>query len=369
MPTKKKDKKRKGKKRAAKGKRLPSAVQGLLQYLGGQDATLQQTPRPRGAASADGGDTLSRYLAAKTEVLNAARQQQSGIALSQQLEQQYMAKREKEDAEKKIAMLSAGLKESDIERKKAITQQERKIKELEGVVQQQGVEQLFKSFREGSLGTASLPSYMRSSRAPSNRTPSAPSFAYGEYGSSDSGSAPSYGSRATPVWAGDEDKYSFATMSSDYDPFEVQPDFTGENLQFSVKPDGRMMAGGGAAAEMYMDQPPTGQPIIRDKPKKLPKLKFNVVGTASPRPRKAQSGGGGAAAQPVEAKKSVLSAADLKAAIAERTGTPKSKIKLPSRAKYAAVQSLLSNTSGSSADVISALKELGINLAEDIQEV
>lgn len=368
MPTKKKDRKRKGKKRAA-AKRLPSAVQGLLQYLGGQDATLQQTPRPRGAASAEGADTLSRYLAAKTEALNAVRQQQSGIALSQQLEQQYMAKREKEEAEKKIAMLSAGLKESDIERKKAITLQEKKIKELEGVVQQQGVEQLFKSFREGSLGTASLPSYMRSSRAPSVRTPSAPSFAYGEYGSSESGSTPSFASsRATPVWAGDEDKYSFRTMSSDYDPFEVQPDFTGENLQFSVKPDGRVMAGGGAASEMYMDQPPTGQPIIRDKPQRQKKVKLVVVGTASPRPRKAQAGGG-AAAQPVEAKKSVLSAADLKAAIAERTGTPKSKIKLPGRTKYSAVQSLLSNTSGSSADVISALKELGINLAESIQEV
>jgi hypothetical protein len=365
MPTKKKDKKRKGKKRAAQ-KRLPSAVQGLLQYLGGQDATLQQT-RPRGAASAEGVDTLSRYLAAKTEALNAVRQQQSGIALSQQLEQQYMAKREKEDAEKKISMLSAGLKESDVERKKAIALQEKKIKELEGVVQQQGVEQLFKSFREGSLGTASLPSYMRSSRAPSMRTPSAPSFAYGEYGSSESGSTPSDYTRATPVWAGDEDKYSFRTMSSDYDPFEVQPDFTGENLQFSVKPDGRVAAGGGAAAEMYMDQPPTGNPVIRDKPQKQRRVKLVVTGTASPRPRKAQAGGG--AAQPVEAKKSVLSAADLKAAIAERTGTPKSKIKLPSRAKYAAVQSLLSNTSGSSADVISALKELGINLAEDIQEV
>jgi hypothetical protein len=366
MPTKKKDKKRKGKKRAAQ-KRLPSAVQGLLQYLGGQDATLQQT-RPRGAASAEGADTLSRYLAAKTEALNAVRAQQSGIALSQQLEQQYLAKRAAEDTEKKIAMLSAGLKESDTEKKKAIAEQKRKIAELEGVVQQQGVEQLFKSMREGSASAASsLPSYMRSSRAPSMRTPSAPSFAYGEYGSSDSASTPSFASRATPVWAGDEDKYSFATMSSDYDPFEVQPDFKGENLQFSVKPDGRVEAGGGAAVEMYMDQPPTGQPIIRDKPQKQRRVKLVVTGTASPRPRKAQAGGG--AAQPVEAKKSVLSAADLKAAIAERTGTPKSKIKLPSRAKYAAVQSLLSQTSGSSADVISALKELGITLAENIEEV
>ena len=45
---KKKTKKdKKGKKKAPRG--LPPAVKGLLQYLGGQDATLQQSSRPRGA--------------------------------------------------------------------------------------------------------------------------------------------------------------------------------------------------------------------------------------------------------------------------------------------------------------------------------
>lgn len=334
MPTKKKDKKRKGKKRAA-AKRLPSAVQGLLQYLGGQDAIIQQTPRPRGATTADGGDTLSRYLAAKTEALNAMRAQHSGIALQQQLEQQYMAKREKEEAEKKIAMLSAGLKESDVEKNKAIAQQQKKIQELEGVVQQQGVEQLFQSIQKQKMEQEALGlgSYM------------------GSLGTTPIPSRGGYSSGSVP--------------GSNYES-ESFENFQPEIMEGSV--GSVYMGGGGAAVEMYMEQPPTGKPIIRDKPQRQKKVKLVVTGKASPRPRAAQAGGG-AAAQPVVAVKSVLSAADLRAAIAERTGTPKSKIKLPSRSKYSAVQSLLSQTTGSSADVISALKELGITLAENIQEV
>ena len=338
MPTKKKDKKRKGKKRAAaKGKRLPTAVQGLLQYLGGQDATLQQTPRPRGAASADSGDTLSRYLAAKTEVLNAVRQQQSGIALSQQLEQQYIAKREKEESEKKIAMLSAGLKQGDEERKRAIEQQKQRIQNIEAEVRQQGLNQLFRGIQQQKMEREQL--------------------GLGSYMGSLSGSGPSRGEGLSPTGNSPDDWRSIesAVVEEPYDPFAVQVDFTGQNIA--------MPASSAAAAELYLEQQPTGRPVIRDKP------------TARAR---AVAGGGGAAARPrnlsppkvtrpvikVEAKAAGISAEELRSSIAQATGFAKSRIKLPARSKYAAAQSVLSSGSGSSADVISALKELGITLAE-----
>lgn len=344
MPTKKKDKKRKGKKRAAaKGKRLPTAVQGLLQYLGGQDATLQQTPRPRGAASADSGDTLSRYLAAKTEVLNAVRQQQSGIALSQQLEQQYIAKREKEESEKKISMLSAGLKQGDEERKRAIEQQKQRIANIEAEVRQQGLNQLFRGIQQQKMEREQL--------------------GLGSYMGSLSGSTPSRGSGNSPTGntdPGDWRTISSASVEEPYDPFAVQVDFTGQNIAMPRNVDVSMRA---PAAEMYLEQQPTGRPIIRDKP------------TAR---GKAVAGGGGAAARPrnlsppkvtrpvikAEPKSAGISAEELRSSIAQATGVAKSRIKLPPRNKYAAAQSVLSGGSGSSADVISALKELGITLAE-----
>ena len=345
MPTKKKDKKRKGKKRAA-AKRLPSAVQGLLQYLGGQDATLQQTPRLRGAASADGGDTLSRYLAAKTEALNAVRQQQSGIALSQQLEQQYMAKRAAEDTEKKIAMLSAGLKESDKDKKKAIAELSRKAAELEGVVKQQGVEQLFKSLREQY-----------------------PQFPQGvpDLGSL-SGSTPSFSSGYTPPWAGQDS----SVASGEYDPFAIQPDFSfGPNFapQYVEGSQGISYAINAPAAEMYMENQPMGRPVIRDKPKRGAAGGGGAARSRVPQVMEVASGAAAVARSkkpiiPVEAKAAGISAADLRDSIAQATGVAKSRIKLPPRGKYAAAQSVLSSGSGSSADVISALKELGITLAE-----
>jgi hypothetical protein len=307
MPTKKKDKKRKGKKRASKPKRLPSAVQGLLQYLGGQDATLQQTPRPRGAASADGGDTLSRYLAAKTQALDSMRQQQTGIVLSQQLEERYMAKRAAEDTDKKIAMLSAGLKESDIEKKKAIAELKRGVEKL-------GVDQLFSNLKE--MYPQGIPS---------------PDVSIHRFGSTPAASA------AEGFSAGSQ--FSFSGGSNyggeDFESFEP------EYIEGS-------RAGGGAAAEMYRENAPLDRPIIRDKPRReravaAPRLPSRI---------------------PVVAKQAQVSAADLRASISSATGLARSRYKLPSRGQYANVQRVLNATTGSSADIISALKEAGLNIAE-----
>jgi hypothetical protein len=113
-----------------------------------------------------------------------------------------------------------------------------------------------------------------------------------------------------------------------------------------------------AAAELYRGYAPTERPIIRDRPRRL----------ASVSSSSSFSGGGAAALPrarkiPVMEKKAQVSAAELKSRISELTGMARSRYKLPSRAKYADVQSVL-NRSASSADLIAALKEAGVNLAE-----
>ena len=146
---KKKSKKdKKGKKRVPRG--LPTPVKGLLQYLGGQDATLQGS-RPRGATPSDVGETLSRYLSSKTAMLDLQKQQILGVNLAQQSEEKLLAKRQAEEAEKKISMLSVGLKETDKERKKAIAEQKAKISELESVVRQQGVDTIFRGIQQQKM--------------------------------------------------------------------------------------------------------------------------------------------------------------------------------------------------------------------------
>jgi hypothetical protein len=317
---KRKDKKgKKAKKRVSKPRGLPTAVRGLLQYLGGQDATLQQTPRPRGAATgADGGETLNRYLAAKTASLDAMRQASLGINIAQQTEEKLLAKRQSEEAEKKISMLSAGLKESDTQRQKAVAEQKRKIAELEGVVRQQGVEQLFREMRKGGV------EYSLPSQAPSLRTPSEPSFMrqpmseYSAYSESGVGGMGGGGMGESEH----EDEGEVSSM------------------------------GGSAASEMYRQNAPLDRPIIRDRPR---------------------AGGGAAASYRLpkriapkapEKASTNISAADLKSSIKEVTGLARSRYKLPSRAKYGGVQAALQNTSASSADIISALKEAGVNLME-----
>jgi hypothetical protein len=320
---KRKDKKgKKAKKRVSKPRGLPTAVKGLLQYLGGQDATLQQTPRPRGAATgADGGETLNRYLAAKTASLDAMRQASLGINIAQQTEEKLLAKRQSEEAEKKISMLSAGLKESDTQRQKAVAEQKRKIAELEGVVRQQGVEQLFREMRKGGV------EYSLPSQAPSLRTPSEPDFmrapmsefsAYSESGVGGMGGG----------GMGESEHEDEGEVSS---------------------------MGGSAASEMYRQNAPLDRPIIRDKPRaggggasasyRLPKR----IAPKAPSPEKASTN---------------ISAAELKSRIKEVTGLARSRYKLPSRSNYAGVQAALQNTSASSADIISALKEAGVNIEE-----
>lgn len=311
---KRKDKKaKKGKKRASKPRALPTAVKGLLQYLGGQDATLQQT-RPRGAATgADGGDTLNRYLAAKTAALESMRQQAIGVNIAQQAEEKLLAKRQAEEAEKKIAMLSAGLKESDIEKKKSIEEQRRKIAELESVVRQQGVESLFQEMRRNpnpQLG--SLPS-----QAPSylGQPPSEPSF-----------------------------------MRAPMSEYSVAEEQAQEELEMAM--------GSSAASELYRQNAPLDRPIIRDKPKG----RAAGGGAAAPvqrLPKRIQS-----APKAPEKSSTNISAAELKSRISEVTGLARSRYKLPSRGKYGGVQAALQNVSASSADIISALKEAGVNLME-----
>lgn len=316
---KRKDKKgKKAKKRVSKPRGLPTAVKGLLQYLGGQDATLQQTPRPRGAAtSADGGETLNRYLAAKTASLDAMRQASLGVNIAQQTEEKLLAKRQAEEAQTKISMLSAGLKESDTQRQKAVAEQKRKIAELESVVRQQGVEQLFREMqRNPNPRLGSLPSY-----EPSLGAPSEPSF------------------MRAPM-----SEYSAMTEA-------VGGGMGGVSEESQAQLEQSM--GSSAASEMYRANAPTDRPIIRDRPRggggaavaRLPKR----IAPKAPSPEKASTN---------------ISAAELKSRIKEVTGLARSRYKLPSRAKYGGVQAALQNTSASSADIISALKEAGVNLME-----
>lgn len=321
---KKKSKKdKKGKKRVPRG--LPTPVKGLLQYLGGQDATLQGS-RPRGATPSDVGETLSRYLSAKTSMLDLQKQQILGVNLAQQRESELLAKRQAEEAEKKIAMLSAGLKETDTERKKAIAEQKSKISELEGVVRQQGVETLYRNIQQGKMEREAM--------------------GLGSYMGSLSGSAPSYGSRYTPSWAGQESEYSFKTEEEGGD-FE-----SGDPELYSA--DFGTGGGGAVASELYMENAPTGRPVIRDKPRREPKASAGGGAVLPPRVK-----------APAEPKvKTGITADQLRRRIAETAGVARSKVKLPARKQYATVLSALERQSALPADIISALKEAGVNIEQ-----
>ena len=327
---KKKSKKdKKGKKRVPRG--LPTPVKGLLQYLGGQDATLQGS-RPRGATPSDVGETLSRYLSSKTAMLELQKQQVLGVNLAQQSEEKLMAKRQAEEAEKKISMLSVGLKETDKERKKAIAEQKTKISELESVLRDQGRDMLFKGIQQQKmereqLGLGSYMGSLRSSQAPS----------IGAWGG------------GTPPWAGQESEYSFRTQSEGGDFESGDPGMYSSDFG---------TGGGGVravASEMYMENAPTGRPVIRDKPRREPKMSAGGGGVALPRRVKA----------PAEPKvKTGITAESLRNRISETTGVARSRYKLPARKQYASVMSALERQSANPADLISALKEAGVNIAE-----
>lgn len=328
---KKKSKKdKKGKKRVPRG--LPTPVKGLLQYLGGQDATLQGS-RPRGATPSDVGETLSRYLSAKTSMLDLQKQQILGINVAQQAEEKLLAKRQAEEAEKKIAMLSAGLKETDTERKKAIAEQKSKISELEGVVRQQGVETLYRNIQDQRMEREAM--------------------GLGSYLGSLTGSAPSYGSRYTPSWAGQESEYSFKTEEEGGDFESGDPELY--SADFGTGGGGAVAGGGGAvASELYMENAPTGRPVIRDRPRREPKASAGGGAVLPPRVK-----------APAEPKvKTGITADQLRRRIAETAGIARSKVKLPPRKQYATVLSALERQSALPADIISALKEAGVNIEQ-----
>jgi hypothetical protein len=307
----KKDKK--GKKRAA-ARRLPSAVQGLLQYLGGQDAVIQQT-RPRGASSADGGESLSRYLAAKTSILEATKAASQNATIAQQIEQRALAQRQAEEVEKKIGMLSVAATKTEASKKKL----EQEVAQLKGSLQPQGLDWFENIRKQGSVDLGSLPSV-----APSLGSGNTPSYMYNQSQSS----------------------YSVADEMEGFEGYDEDPDFR------DVFQEGGYGAGGGiaggAAAEMYRENAPTGRPIIRDKPRREASVRLPAR-VAPKAPEKA---------------KTQISAAELKASISQVTGLARSRYKLPTRKQYAAVQDVLNKTSGSSADIISALKEAGLNIEE-----
>jgi hypothetical protein len=223
-----------------------------------------------------------------------------GTTTAQQIEERALAKRAAEDVEKKVSMLSAGLKESDKEKKRVI----KELEEQKTALRNLGRDQLFASLRgakeSGFTETIARGLGMRT---------------------------PSVGSGNTPDWTG-------MSVSS-------------EGMQSDELGGGAVAGGGGgAAAEMYMMNRPLERPIIRDRPRAEPRL-----------PRR----------QPpaTEAKRVQISAADLRASISSATGLARSRYKLPSsRARYADVQAALGRTAGSSADLIAALKEAGVNLAE-----
>jgi len=324
-------KKKKGKKGAKRG--LPSAVQGLLQYLGGSGANLQPSAapqRPR-ATGGDAGETLTRYLAAKTQNLEAMRAAALGTTTAAQIEERALAKRAAEDVDKKVSMLSAGLKESDKEKKKVI----RELEQQKTALQKLGTERLFETMR-GARGEF----YQRTK----------PRSQY-------SGDTPSdAGMSVNP-----DELYSYSgrAQSEDYgmqsDVGTVSEDFQGGSFYGSRAP---IAFGGGAtvgdivAGELYRQNQPLERPIIRDRPRTEPRLPRRI----------AASGGGGAAPEP---RATQISAADLRNSIKAATGVSARKIKLPTqRARYAEVQAALGRTAGSSADIIAALKEAGVNLAE-----
>jgi hypothetical protein len=327
---KKKTKKdKKGKKRAPRG--LPTAVKGLLQYLGGQDATLQQSSRPRGATPSDGGETLSRYLSAKTAILESQKQQIIGAGVAQQTEERLLAKRKQDDLEKELAMLQVGIKKGDVQK----TQTARELEEVKRAVQSQQQEQLYRDLRERKMraeGREQLFNIVSQQRP----LPS-------EY---------SLGSKSTPSAYGRAPSY----IGSDYAYSEVGLE---EGSEFgSLEPDiyaggggGGGGGGGSVASELYLENAPTGRPIIRDRPRREPRQARSVVSA----PKKSAS---------PEQKKTQVSAGELRSRISEVTGLARSRYKLPSRTQYASVASALQNATTSSADLISALKEAGVNIAE-----
>jgi len=302
----KKSKKDKRRRRAKRG--LPTAVKGLLQYLGGQDATLQGA-RPRVATGADGGEALNRYLASKAAILDLQRQQLAGANIQQQTEERILAKQKIEQLEKNVSMLSAGLKESDVYKRKMIAQTLKEKEKLERLQRENQDPIPARYFADVRKAQAQGGPYIVLSPA-----------------SSVSG----FGSSVESWTQGEEGGESL------------------EDVPMSV------------AAEMYRGNAPTERPIIRDRPRRV----ASVSSSSS-----FGGGGGGAAALPrarkipVMEKKAQVSAAELKARISEMTGMSRSHYKLPARGRYADVQSVL-NRSASSADLISALKEAGVNLAE-----
>lgn len=328
--TTKKRKDRKGKKKGKKGaakRGLPSAVQGLLQYLGGSAASLQASSapqRPR-ATGTDAGETLTRYLAAKTQNLEAMRAAAIGATSAAQVEERFLAKRAADDLEKKVGMLSVGLKKEDVGRQRVI----RQLTEQERVLRNLVRDQMFEEMRNAPPIDPSAYEGMR--------TPSL-----------------SVGSRNTPysagmhgMFEGDSD-YSFASSASR----EASPQRQ-EGMRSAGVRSGYAEGGGGPAQELYMMNRPLERPIIRDRAPRTPAV----------RPARAVAGGGGGMPKVTKVN---ISAADLRAGISAATGLARSRYKLPpSRARYAEVQAALGSTAGSSADLIGALKAAGITgLAE-----
>lgn len=323
---KKKTKKdKKGKKKAPRG--LPPAVKGLLQYLGGQDATLQQSSRPRGATPSDGGETLSRYLSAKTAILELQKQQVIGAGIAQQTEERLLAKRKQEDLEKELAMLQVGIKKGDIQK----TQTARELEEVKRAVQSQQQEQLYRDLRERKMraeGREQLFNIVSQQRP-------LPSEAFG------SASTPSI---REPSYMGSDYAYSEVGLEEGSEFGSLEPDI------YAVGGGGG--GGGAVASELYMENAPTGRPIIRDKPSRQPR-QARSVDISAPKKR----------ASP-EKKMTQVSAGELRSRISEVTGLARSRYKLPSRKQYAGVASALQNATTSSADLISALKEAGVNISE-----
>jgi hypothetical protein len=62
--------------------------------------------------------------------------------------------------------------------------------------------------------------------------------------------------------------------------------------------------------------------------------------------------------------KTGITAESLRNRISESTGVARSRYKLPARKQYASVMSALERQSANPADLISALKEAGVNIAE-----
>jgi hypothetical protein len=360
---KRKDRKGKKKGKRAAGRRLPTAVQGLLQYLGGSGANLQTSvapqrsrdvgepaaaSRPR-ATGADVGETLSRYLAAKTQNLEAMRAAAVGATSAAMVEERLIAKRAAEDLEKKVGMLSVGLKESEVGRKKVI----RELQQQKASLMSIGRDQLFENLR-GNFGRQD--ESLRGMQTPSMASGNTPSWAGGslsgfvtEPSSVDLDEAFNYGG----LEGMDDDEMPRRAVSIE--------EGRGRSIRVPAS-EASFEGGGGPAVDLYMMNRPLERPIIRDRVPKVPKN-----APRSSRAVRAVAGGGvGRSASVPTPTKVNISAADLRAGISAATGLARSRYKLPSsRARYAEVQAALGSTAGSSADLISALKAAGITgLAE-----